>query len=125
MKSCNKKNSRAKGKLASREKDELKNKYITARLTTADRGLVDEAVKEEQTTVTEFVNSATIQKAKRVIIEKQKKELDASIKYPDDSKLYVGKYIDNIHSIKKKSELYGGLAGSVILLAIIAKQLKR
>lgn len=125
MKKNNKMNSKLTCKLASKKKSEPKDKYITTRLTTADRGLVDQAVEEVKTTITDFLSDAALEKARKVISEKQKREMDASVKYPDDSKLYVGKIFDNIQDIKKNRDLYAGVAGSVILGAIIFKQLKR
>lgn len=106
-------------------KAKAKKKGIAARITSNDRELLDQAVKEEGTTITDFITGAALEKAKRVLADKQKKEMDFSMKYPSDSKFYAGKVIDNIQHIKKKSELYGGVVGSVILLAIVVNQLSK
>ena len=125
MKKSNKKNQKEISRIASKKKSEPKDKYITTRLTTPDRGLVDQAVEEVQTTITDFVSDATLEKARKVLREKQKREIYASMKCPDDSKLYVGKYIENIQNFEKKSKLFGGMVGSVVLAAIILYQLKK
>jgi hypothetical protein len=121
----NKMNSKPISKLASKKKSEPKDKYITTRLTTADRGLVDQAVEEVKTTITDFVSDAALEKARKVITEKQKREMDAAMKYPNDSKFFAGRFINNIQNIKKESELYGGVVGTAILSAIILKQLMK
>lgn len=125
MKINDKKNSKPKGKVSSKKKSEPKDKYITTRLTTPDRELVDQSVEEVQTTITDFVSGATLEKARKVLSEKQKREMDTSMKYPDNSMFFARRYINNIQNIKKESELYGGMVGTAILSAIILKQLMK
>lgn len=106
-------------------KAKVKKKSIAARITSNDRELLDQAVKEDGTTITDFVTGAALEKAKRVLADKQKKKMDFTMKYPNDSNFYAGKIIDNIQHIKKTSELFGGVVGSVILLAIVVNQLSK
>lgn len=125
MKINDKKNSKPKGKVTSKKKDQRKTSTIAVRLTTKDRENLDEVVKGRRTTITDYVTSVTKESIKKDQEDKRIKTAESVYQKIYDGKLYFKSYLDAIQTNKSNAELYAGAVGSIILTGIILKQLKK